>query len=96
MDDEVGNLDPRIAAHAREFGVNVERVLSEVHSESFIKDTEDSFQGALDSHQEVDSTSASQNSRPSAIGTFASSYDGSRGGTNDESDNARGDIGECQ
>nr|CAN74296.1 hypothetical protein VITISV_025646 [Vitis vinifera] len=84
LDDEVGNLDPRIAAHAREFGVNVERVLSEVHSESFIKDTEDSFQGALDSHQEVDSTSASQNSRPSAIGTFASSYDGSRGGTNDE------------
>ncbi|RVW28549.1 hypothetical protein CK203_100576 [Vitis vinifera] len=51
---------------------------------------------ALDSHQEVDSISAGQNSRPSAIGTFASSYDGSRDGTNDESDNARGDIGERQ
>ncbi|RVW22644.1 hypothetical protein CK203_100626 [Vitis vinifera] len=36
LDDEVGNLDPQIAAHAREFGVNVKRVLSEeVHSESF-------------------------------------------------------------
>ncbi|KAL6345175.1 hypothetical protein AAG906_013659 [Vitis piasezkii] len=35
LDDEVGNPDPRIAAHAREFGVNVERVLSEeVHSEN--------------------------------------------------------------
>ena len=42
--DEVGNPDPRIAARAREFGVNVERVLSEkVHSESFSKNTEDSF-----------------------------------------------------
>ncbi|RVW73108.1 hypothetical protein CK203_060265 [Vitis vinifera] len=44
LDDEVGNPDPRIAAHAREFGVNVERVLSEeVHSKSFSKDTDDSF-----------------------------------------------------
>ena len=33
LDDENGNLDPRIAAHVREAGVNVERVLSEeVHS----------------------------------------------------------------
>ena len=29
LDDEVGNLDPRIAAHAREFGVNIKCVLSE-------------------------------------------------------------------
>ena len=44
LDDEVGNPDPRIAAHAREFGVDVERVLSEeVQSESFSKDTKDSF-----------------------------------------------------
>ena len=75
LDDEVGNLDPRIAAHAQEFGVDIERVLSkEVHSESFSKDTEDSFQRALDSHQEVDFTSASKSSRPSVAGTFASSY----------------------
>ena len=44
MDDDVGNLDPRIASHAREFKVNVECVLSkEVHFESFSKNTEDSF-----------------------------------------------------
>ena len=36
LDDEDGNPDPRIAAHVREAGVNIERVLSkEVHSESF-------------------------------------------------------------
>ena len=51
LDDEVGNLDPRITANAREFGVDIELVLSkEVHSESFSKYIEDSFQGALDSH----------------------------------------------
>ena len=44
LGDEVGNPDPRIAAYAREFGVNVECVLSkEVHSESFSKDANDSF-----------------------------------------------------
>ena len=85
LDDEIGNPDPRIAAHAREFGVDVERVLSEeVHSESFSKDTEDSFQGALDSHQEVDSTSVSQSSRPSVANASASGYDGLRGGIDDE------------
>ncbi|RVX18452.1 hypothetical protein CK203_006547 [Vitis vinifera] len=90
LDDEVGNPDPRIAAHAREFGVNVERVLSEeVHSESFSKDTDDS-------HQEIDSTSAGHSSRPSAAGTSASGYDGSRGGTDDGGDNAGGDINERQ
>ncbi|RVW90766.1 hypothetical protein CK203_046415 [Vitis vinifera] len=97
LDDEVGNPDPRIAAHAQEFEVDVERVLSEeVHSESFSKDTEDSFQGALNSHQEVDSTSIGQSSRPSAVGTSASGYDGSRGETDDGSDHVRGDIGERQ
>ena len=96
-DDEDGNLDPWIAAHAREFGVDVECVLSkEVHSESFSKDTEDSFQGALNSHQEVDSISIGQSSRPSVAGTFASGYDGSRSETDDGSDNAWEDIGECQ
>ena len=82
LDDEVGNPNPWIVTHAREFGVDVERVLSEeVHNESFTKDTEDSFQRALDSHQKVDSTSVGQSSRPSTASTFASGYDGSRGGT---------------
>ena len=45
LDDENGNPDPRIAAHVREAGVDVEQVLSEeAHSESFIQDTRDSFQ----------------------------------------------------
>ena len=51
LDDEVGNPNPRIVTHSREFGVNVERVLSEqIQSESFSKDTEDSFQATLNSH----------------------------------------------
>ncbi|RVX08326.1 hypothetical protein CK203_017612 [Vitis vinifera] len=88
LDDEVGNPDPRIVAHAREFRVNVERVLSEeVHSESFSKDTDDSLQAALNSHQEIDSTSAGHSSRPSAAGTSTSGYDGSRGGTDNGGDN---------
>ena len=87
MHDEVGNPDPWIAANAREF---------EVHSESFNKDTEDSFQGALDSHQEVNSTSVGQSSRPRAANTFASNYDGSRSETNYGSDDIRGDIRKCQ
>ncbi|RVW78681.1 hypothetical protein CK203_048452 [Vitis vinifera] len=95
LDDEVGNPDPRIATHAREFGVNVERVLSEeVHSESFSKDTDDSLHATLHSYQEIDSTSAGHSSRPSAASTSASGYDGSRGGTNDGSDNGGGDIDE--
>ncbi|RVW67646.1 hypothetical protein CK203_063076 [Vitis vinifera] len=90
LDDKVGNPDPRIAAHAREFGVNVERVLSEeVHSESFNKDIDDSLQAALNSHQEIDSTSVGHSSRPSAAGTSASGYDGSRGGTDDEDHGSR-------
>ena len=97
LDDEVRNPDPWIATHAREFRVKVECVLSkEVHSESFSKDTDDSVQTALNSHQEIDSTSASHSSRRSAAGTSASGYDGSRGGTDDGGDNAGGDIYECQ
>ena len=68
----------------------------EVQSESFSKDTEDSFQGALNSHQEVDFTSTGQSSRPSATGTSAFGYDGSRGRTNDGSDHTGEDIGERQ
>ncbi|RVW74671.1 hypothetical protein CK203_052028 [Vitis vinifera] len=43
-----------------------------------------------------DSTSAGHSSRPSAAGTSASGYDGSRGGTDDGGDNAGGDINERQ
>ncbi|RVW61041.1 hypothetical protein CK203_045834 [Vitis vinifera] len=56
------------------------------------KDTEDSFQKTLNSHQEVDSKSVGQSSRPSIASTFAFGYDGSRGRTDDGGDNARGDI----
>ena len=42
--DEDGNTYPRITAHVREIGVDVERVLSEeVHINSFSQDTRDSF-----------------------------------------------------
>ena len=67
----------------------------EVHSKSFSKDTDDSLHATY-SQQEIDSTSAGHSSRPSAAGTSASGYDGSRGGTDDESDHAGGDIGERQ
>ena len=63
-------------------------LFEEVHSESFSKDTDDSFQATLNSHQEVDSTSASHSSRPSVASTSVFGYDGSRSGTNDGSDNA--------
>ena len=50
LDVEDGNPDPRIIAHVREAGVDVDRVLSkEVHSESFSQDTRDSFQPAVTS-----------------------------------------------
>ena len=97
LDDEIENPDPRITAHAQEFGVDADQVLSEeVHSESFSKDTDDSFRAALNSHPSFDSTSVWQNSRPSVAGTSATSYDGSRGGTNDGGDNTRGDVGQQQ
>ena len=50
----------------------------------------------MNSHQEVDSTSVGHSSRPSAVGTSASGYDGSRGGSDDGGDNARWDIWERQ
>ena len=69
-------------------------LFEEVHSESFSKDTNDSFQEALNSYQEVDSTSVGQSSKPSTTSTFACGYDGLRGGTDDGGDNVGGDIGE--
>ena len=57
LDDEIRNPNPRIVAHAREFGVDVDRVMfEEVHSESFSKDIDDSFEVALNSHPSVNST----------------------------------------
>ncbi|RVW41808.1 hypothetical protein CK203_116928 [Vitis vinifera] len=105
LDDEDGNPDPRIAAHVREAGVDVDRVLSEeVHTDSFSQDTRDSFQQgisqpAVTSQPSFDSTSVEHSSRPSATGTSASGYDGSRGeGTNDDSDpgNDEGDVRQQQ
>ncbi|RVW98216.1 hypothetical protein CK203_031883 [Vitis vinifera] len=93
LDDEDGNPDPRIAAHVREAGVDVDRVLSEeIHTDSFSQDMRDSFQQGISqppvtSRPSFDSTSVEHSSRPSATGTSASDYDGSRGeGTNDGSD----------
>ncbi|RVW78540.1 hypothetical protein CK203_049801 [Vitis vinifera] len=60
----------------------------------FSKDTDDSLHAALHSHQEIDSTSVGHSSRSSAAGTFVSGYNGSRGGTDDGSDNGGGDIDE--
>ncbi|RVW44266.1 hypothetical protein CK203_099601 [Vitis vinifera] len=51
---------------------------------------------ALNSHQEIDSTSAGHSSRPNTAGPSASGYDGSRGGTDDGGDNGGGDIDERQ
>ena len=99
FDDEDGNLDPQIAAHVREAGVEVDRVLSEeVHSESFSQDTKDSFQHVVASRPSFDS-SAEPSSRPSFAGTSTTCYDGSKGeGTNDGSDtrNDGGDIANRQ
>ncbi|KAL6334719.1 hypothetical protein AAG906_021378 [Vitis piasezkii] len=72
-------------------------VLSEkVHSESFSKNTNGSFEAALNPHHSVNSTSVVQSSRLSVAGTSASSYDGSRDGTNDRGDNAGEDLGQQQ
>ena len=99
MDDENGNPDPRIDAHVREAGVNVDRVLfEEVHSKNFIQDTRDSFQLDVTSRPSFDS-SAEHSSRLNFTGTSTTSYDGSRGeGTNDGSDtrNDGGDISDRQ
>ena len=87
LDDEDGNPNPRIIAHVQEAGVNVERVLSiEVHSESFIQDTRDSFQPFVTSRPSFDS-SVEYSSRPNFVGTSITGYDGSRGeGANDGND----------
>ena len=99
LDDEDGNPNPRIAAHVREAGVDVDRVLSEeVNSESFSQDMRDSVQPAVDSRPSFDS-SAEHSSRPSFAGTSTTGNDGSRGeGTNDGSDtgNDGGDIADRQ
>ena len=87
LDDENGNPEPKIAAHVREAGVDVERVLSEeVHSESFSQDTRDSFHHVVTSRPSFDS-SVEHSSRPSFAGNSTTGYDGSRGeGTNGGSD----------
>ena len=78
MDDEDGNPDPRIAAHVRKAGVDVDRVLSEeVHSESFSKDTRNSFQPAVTSHPSF-VLSDEHSSIPSFASTSTTGYDGSR------------------
>ena len=84
---ENGNPEPRIAAHVREAGVDVERDLSEeVHSESFSQETRESLQPVVTSRLFFDS-SVEHKSRPSFSCTSTTGYDGSRGeGTNDGSD----------
>ena len=48
LDDEDGNPGPRIVAHVREAGVDVDWVLSEeVHTDSFNQDTRDSFRQGI-------------------------------------------------
>ncbi|KAL6327522.1 hypothetical protein AAG906_021608 [Vitis piasezkii] len=82
LDDEDGNPDPQLP-HMSE---------KRFHTDSFSQDTRDSFQQgisqpAVTSRPSFDSTSVEHSSRPSATGTSASGYDGSRGeGTNDGSD----------
>ena len=79
LDDENGNLDPRIVAHVREAGVNVERVLSkEVLGKSFSQDTSDPFQFVVTSRPSFNS-SVEHSSRLSFNGTSTTGYDGSRG-----------------
>ena len=97
LDDEIENPDPWIFAHAREFGVDGDQVLFEkVHSQSFRKDTDNSFEATLNPHPSVNSTSVRQSSRLSVAGTSASDYDGLRDGTDDGSDNAGEDVGQQQ
>ena len=71
LDDEDGNPDPRIDAHVREAGVDVDRILfEEVHSKSFSQDMRD-----VTSRPSFDS-SAEHSSRPSFVGTSTTCYDG--------------------
>ena len=90
MDDDVENLDPWIATHAQEFGVYIKQVLFEVHSESFSKDNEDSFQETLNTQTLIDSTNVGQSSRCTAASTSTSGYNGLRDGTDDGNDNNGG------
>ena len=87
LDNEDGNLDPQIAAHVQEAGVDVERVLSEeVHSESFSQDTRDSFQPIVTYRLSFD-LGVEHSSRAYFDGSSTIGYDGSRGEeTNDGSD----------
>ena len=105
LDDEDGNPNPQITSHVREASVDVDRVLFEkVHTDSFNQDIRNSFkqgisQPAVTSRPFFYSKSVEHSSRPSAIGTFASGYDGSRGDeTNDGSDpgNDEGDVRQQQ
>ena len=97
LDDDNGKLDPQIAAHVREAGVDVVRVLSKnVHSESFSQETRDSFQHVVTSRPSFDS-SVEHNSRPSFVGTSTTGYDGLRGeGTNDGSDTKNDGGDKCR
>ena len=64
----------------------------EVHNESFSKDTEDSFQKALNSQHLINFIGSRQGSK-SVADTSASSYDALRGGTNDRGDDNAGNDG---
>ena len=78
LDNKDENPDPRIAAHVREVGVDVECVLSkEIHSESFNQDTRDSFQPIVTSRPSFGS-SAKHSSRSSFVSTSTTGYDSSR------------------
>ena len=82
----------------QEAGVDVELVLSEVHSESFSQDIRDSFQPVVTFRPSFDS-SAEHSCRPDFVGTSTTGYDGlRREGTNDGSDtgNDSGDIADRQ
>ncbi|RVW24329.1 hypothetical protein CK203_098639 [Vitis vinifera] len=68
-------------------------ILTEVvYSESFNKDTEDSFQVVVNFQPSIDSTSARQSSKPSVVGTSTSGYDSSRGEIDDKVGNVGGDV----
>ena len=65
-------------------------MLFEVHSESFSKDNEDSFQETLNTQTLIDSTNVGQSSRYTAASTSTFGYNGLRDGTDDGNDNNGG------
>ncbi|KAL6321169.1 hypothetical protein AAG906_012941 [Vitis piasezkii] len=73
---------------------NMEAENDRVAEKDYLDLLDISAEAALNSHQEIDSTSAGHSSRPSAAGTSTSGYDGSRGGIDDGGDNVGGDIDE--